>query len=130
MRHDVSAFTFVIDPSQFASNRNDFVAWVPPDISSRQALFDTLARELKFPDYFGQNWDALDELLRDFWWVKQRRIVIVHLGLPTQLGEDNLRVYLEILMSDVKDWKPGDEHELVVVFPLSCRETIQGILQK
>jgi RNAse (barnase) inhibitor barstar len=35
-------------------------------IKTTQALFETLAKEFDFPDYFGHNWDAFDECLADF----------------------------------------------------------------
>jgi len=44
MEVDLSVFTFVANPGRFASNSDDFVAWVPPDIPNRQALFDTLPK--------------------------------------------------------------------------------------
>ncbi len=91
-------------------------------------MFSALAKELEFPAYFGWNWNALDELLRDFSWIPSKRIVLVHDELPVQMGEDNLKVYLAILIDSVKDWKPGEEHELVVVFPTAYREQIQQIL--
>ncbi|MBO6518423.1 MAG: barstar family protein [Rhodospirillales bacterium] len=34
-------------------------------IDSDDALFGALALSLSFPDYFGRNWDAVDECLRD-----------------------------------------------------------------
>ena len=34
-------------------------------ITSAEALFSKLAQALELPDYFGHNWDALDECLRD-----------------------------------------------------------------
>ncbi len=119
---DVSGLTFVSHPDKF-------IARVPVGLADRQALFRALAKELKFPAYFGRNWDALDELLRDFSWIPSKRIVLVHDELPVQMGEDNLKVYLAILVNSVKDWKPGEEHELVVVFPAAYREQIQQILQ-
>ncbi len=34
-------------------------------IDSKKALFDHIAKEMMFPDYFGNNWDALEECMRD-----------------------------------------------------------------
>jgi len=125
---DVSGLTFVSRPDEFIARDDDFIARVPVGLADRQALFRALAKELKFPAYFGRNWDALDELLRDFSWIPSQRIVIIHDELPVQMGEDNLKVYLAILIDSVKDWKSGEEHELVMVFPTTYREQIQQIL--
>ena len=38
-------------------------------ISTKKQLLDSLAAALSFPDYFGGNWDALDECLRDMEWL-------------------------------------------------------------
>lgn len=130
MKRGLSSLTFALHPNEFGNNTVDCIAQIPPNIADRQELLSILAKELNFPDYFGRNWDALDEVLRDFSWVKCKRIVIVHHNIPFQLGEGDLRTYLDILMSCVEDWKPGETHELVVVFPLACREAIQSILNK
>ena len=34
-------------------------------IESKLEFLDAVAAALSFPDYFGRNWDALDECLRD-----------------------------------------------------------------
>lgn len=39
-------------------------------IRSERQLFSYFAAELAFPDYFGHNWDALDECMRDLSWVR------------------------------------------------------------
>ena len=106
----------------------DFIAEIPSGERDRQRLFINLQQLLQFPHYFGHNWDALFECLRDFEWIKNRRIVIVHHDLP-QLGADDTRVYLEILADSVDDWvtRPGD-HELLVLFPPPARAAITALL--
>lgn len=66
--------TFCFDPTGFDSS--DFVAQIPAGLNSRHKLFAALRRELKLPGYFGENWDALADCLRDLSWIEQRRVII------------------------------------------------------
>lgn len=55
---------------------------IPSKISSKSRIFEIYASKLPISDYFGHNWDALDEVLRDFSWEENRRIEIVHQDFP------------------------------------------------
>ncbi|MDR1203750.1 MAG: barstar family protein [Tannerellaceae bacterium] len=93
-------------------------------VRGKEDLLKQLSDKLKFPDYFGFNWDALFECLRDFHWIEQQKIVLVHDDLPV-LEEKDLHIYLEILIDAVKtwqDWKEGEEHSLEVIFPESGKD--------
>lgn len=104
-----------------------FVAHLPARIQSVPGLMDGLARALQLPDYFGSNWDALDECLRDLWWIEERTVVLWHKSLP-DLPRDQLKIYLEVLSDAVEDWRPDEAHELVALFPPDCRAEIQQVL--
>ena len=60
----------------------DYVARIPPSLNTRERLFDALIHELQLPAYFGENWDALSECLRDLSWIESKRVVILHTDLP------------------------------------------------
>jgi len=49
------------------------------DLLTRDALFSGMASALAFPDYFGMNWDALDECLRDLddWAPAQGYVLVI-----------------------------------------------------
>jgi RNAse (barnase) inhibitor barstar len=98
-------------------------------LANRSSLFQALAEQLKLPIYFGRNWDALSDCLRDLSWIKPRRVVILHTDLPP-FDEATLRSYLEVLAPCIKDWKVGEAHELIVVFPPQYRDRIKELLTK
>ncbi|HVA48799.1 MAG TPA: barstar family protein [Pirellulales bacterium] len=108
---------------------DDLIAHVGSGIRTRAKLFSILRHELRLPDYFGENWDALFDCLRDLSWIKQRRVVILHSELP-QLGADDLWVYLDLLSECIKDWKPADDHPLIVVFPEAARQVVSAMVQQ
>jgi hypothetical protein len=124
-RMDHSHSLFDLNGDAFRCQPDDHVARIPASLGSRESLFDVLKTELDLPDYFGENWNALSECLRDLSWIESPRAVILHADLP-QLQKDDLAIYLEVLADSVESWKPGEEHVLTVVFPENVRD---GILE-
>ena len=49
----------------------------PDELSSSSALFGALSREFQFPDYFGENWDAVADCLGDLEWLDEKRFVLL-----------------------------------------------------
>jgi RNAse (barnase) inhibitor barstar len=122
----VEPFLFRSDPSGLVT-ADDAALRVGSDISSRHQLFERYAAGLSFPDYFGDNWDALDECLRDLHWVRQKRVVILHEDLP-RLPENEMGVYIAILARAVEDWFGDEAHELQVVFPESAEHHVRDLM--
>ena len=46
-------------------------------IADKEALMAAISEGFEFPDYFGGNWDALDEVLRDMGWLEAKGYAIV-----------------------------------------------------
>jgi hypothetical protein len=104
-----------------------FLVRIDPQISSSYQLLRALYYLLWFPGYFGFNWDALSDCLRDLSWIPCRKVVLVHQVLPG-LPREELRAYLEVLNGAVLDWSDGDAHDIEVIFPASDRVVVEMLL--
>lgn len=109
-------------------DRDGLVARVPAGTRGKRELLHRLAKQLHFPRYFGCNWDALEECLRDLSWLQERRIVILHEALPLR-DPAQRRIYMHVLRDAIAAWRPGDAHELIAVFPASSRAWATAILE-
>ena len=118
---------FLEIPSSYL-NCDEFIA-VVSKVEGKNKLLNTLDVALNFPDYFGHNWDALHDFLRDFSWIEKKGVVLVHIEIP-KLSSEELKTYVEILFNVVKDWKDGEEHYFKVIFPKYAELLIQGIIEK
>jgi RNAse (barnase) inhibitor barstar len=74
-------------------------------------LLDEFARAMEFPDYFGHNWDAMEECLADLEWLPAKGYVVViadaHAVLPKDEDEEDYETLLEILSDAGEAWSKG-----------------------
>jgi RNAse (barnase) inhibitor barstar len=113
-------------PGKTACPPDTFVARLTGRVDNREKLLTALQKALQLPDYFGHNWDALDECLADLNWISQHTVCLVHEKLPG-IAERDLRTYLSVLADAVRHWQSDDTHKLAVVFPVAARQRIEKL---
>jgi hypothetical protein len=97
-------------------------------VSGKDQLLDLIATQLSFPDYFGRNWDALDECIKDLSWLGEGDVAILHREIPASLGREGLRTYLKLLRDAALTWRHRGTRTLATVFPLTARRTVEASL--
>lgn len=105
------------------AERNIFQVLIP-SVKSKQELFTELADKLHFPDYFGYNWDALIDLLCDFYWTNEKIIIIEHQDI-SRIPTADLKTYLEIISIVGKFWEEDKSHEVLFLFSPTDLEDIK-----
>jgi RNAse (barnase) inhibitor barstar len=120
-----------LDPPDICGLSDNFVIRIPPGIDSKENLFKIIAELAQFPQYFGKNWDALLDCLRDFHWVKLKNITIVHEDVPLMNLSSECQIYLDVLEDTLLAWShsindaheeniskwPIVEHNFRIIFP-------------
>lgn len=76
-------------------------------------LFDEFAQALAFPDYFGHNWDALEECLADLEWLPAKGYIILIADAQAVLPDDEeeYETLLEVLDDAGEAWSKGQTAE-------------------
>jgi RNAse (barnase) inhibitor barstar len=72
-------------------------------------LLTEFARALDFPDYFGHNWDALEECLADLEWLPAKGYILLITDAAQALPDDEeeYETFLEILRDAGETWGNG-----------------------
>jgi RNAse (barnase) inhibitor barstar len=99
--HDIAALVDVATALEFAVLRVSLQGCTEaPEVLQR------LAVQLQFPDWFGQNWDALADCLTDFSWREAPGYVLVleQLGDFRAASDDDFDTLIEILSDASASW--------------------------
>jgi hypothetical protein len=70
-------------------------------IDAGTSVFDAMAAALDFPDWFGVNWDALEDCLSDLSWRKAEGHVLILRSYP---AGDELGVLTDVLRAAAQYW--------------------------
>ncbi len=73
------------------------------ETTRKRALMQRIAAALGFPDWFGENWDALEDCLTDMSWREAQGHVLVFEGFQF-LPADEVGILIDVLISAAEFW--------------------------
>ena len=73
------------------------------EATHKRALMQRIAAALGFPDWFGENWDALEDCLTDMSWREAQGHVLVFEGFQF-LPADEVGTLIDVLISAAEFW--------------------------
>jgi barstar (barnase inhibitor) len=76
-------------------------------VTTKAAFLAEFARRLDFPDYFGHNWDAFDDCLRDLAWQPSpgHAFLIVAFDRFASAAPADWRIALDVFQSATEEWR-------------------------
>ncbi|MFF2078302.1 barstar family protein [Kitasatospora sp. NPDC058162] len=102
LEEDARRSSFLLPPSG-----TSYVAWLDgAEMGNEQGLFEQMSVRLRFPVYFGWNWNALSDCLRDLKWVPADHylIIIERSALMLQECAEDRETLLGILNTAGRRW--------------------------
>lgn len=94
------------------------VAWVDMErLATHKGFLAETGRVLNFPDYYGQNWDAFEECIRDLSWLPARGYLLVLAGYDRLARSDpeNRAIGSEVLEEAVNTWSRTESPMVVLL---------------
>lgn len=87
------------------------------NIARKEQFLNHAASALRFPEHFGQNWDALEECLMDLEWVDAGGYVLYydHIDAFLSAQPEQFETLIEILRDAVKSWKDDGSAMIVLL---------------
>lgn len=79
-------------------------------MTTTRSLFNEIAASLQFPDYFGENWNALDECLTDLEWLPgDAYLLVISNALSVLVDEEpqQLGAFVSVLTRACEEWSGG-----------------------
>ncbi len=80
---------------------------------SAAGFFDEIGAALQLPNYFGENWDALDECLTDLEWLPGDAylLVVTQSELLLDREPNELATLLKVLETAAHDWAEAEDSQ-------------------
>ena len=93
-------------------------------VRSKAEFLATMARALRFPDWFGDNWDALRDCLTDLTWRKARGYIIVLERCDgfAQAAREDFETALDLFRLVADDWRESHVPFWVLVGGAAAQE--------
>lgn len=115
---------FVVSPDEskvilesFLSKAYKLFALDGETLNSKDDLLNKISQVMQFPDYFGNNWDALEECLNDLRWLPAAGYAIQfkHADDFVKCCRSDFETFLQIVETVARTWGISDKDFLLII---------------
>jgi len=99
---------------------------VPIELSDD--VFGVLAKSLDFPEWFGRNWDALEDCLSDLSWRKAGGSVLIFRNFEA-LDQDRRGILIDVLASSAEFWAGRGKPFFAVFVDPACKLSLPELFR-
>ena len=87
------------------------------ELKSKEELLRKLSQAMKFPDYFGSNWDALEECLNDLEWLPAKGYIIRFKNADNFIKScpSDFETFTQIIESVSRSWEINNIDFILIV---------------
>lgn len=103
--------------------------FIPNNLNNKFELFDFFSHTLELPKWFGKNWDALEDSLRDLNWIKEAVLIFTHSDIPFDNDPLEQKLYLDILIECINHWK-DKPIAFIALFPKNEKKRLEMLIKK
>ena len=89
-------------------------------VYTKEDLLDELGKALRFPEYYGRNWDAVDECIRDMAWIRAKGylVLFIELNVAAQRIPGEVVNLVDVVDDVIYEWRAeGTPFNVVVEVP-------------
>ena len=97
---------------------------VVPSAATKADLIERIGAGLSFPEPYGRNWDAFEEMLKRLEWLPGISVIVAHEG-PPALSEQDLQIYLAILRDTNLHWASSEGRSFIAALPASVLQNMK-----
>jgi len=110
----VNSFEYL---THFVSDKESSFFYIDGDkIVDKQSFLKEFAVKMRFPDYFGYNWDAFDECITDLEWLNQNGFIIFYKNFNKfKINQpEDWKIATDVLLEAVEYWKQRNIPMLII----------------
>lgn len=85
-------------------------------VKTKSDILDLFSNQLQFPSYFGQNWDAFWDCIKDLEWLKEKNTTVLIKNSDIVKDEQSYSTLMDILRDATPYWKEYGVDFVTVIF--------------
>lgn len=117
-------FPFALTRDVGVNPKTDYVARIrSAGVTDKESFFREIGAKLHFPYWdnpkWRPSWDGFNDWMGDLSWIPNRRIIVLHEGVP-KIPRKDLVIYLEIALRSIDELAKSGR-TLLIAFPEQSR---------